>query len=426
MIRLALAYLRDRPLMTALNVVLLALAVATLVILLSVSTQIGDRVERDARGVDLVVGAKGSPLQLILSSIYHIDAPTGNIPLDGIDLLRRDPAVKQVIPLALGDNFRGYRIVGTEPAYLGQFDARLAQGRLFEKPAEAVVGAAVARALGMAIGQRFVGSHGLDADDGAGEHAHAPFTTVGILAPTGTVVDRLILTPVESVWDVHGIAHEPHEEPEHHDAHDHAGGHREAAAHDDEPAGLTGRGAPEPEVTALLVSYRSASGAVRIPSTINRQTNMQAAVPAIETARLLSLLGIGIDGARLFAWLLAATGGLSIFVALLAAASAREGDLALLRVMGASRLQVFGTILAEGLVIAAFGAVIGLLLGHAALAVAVLSFGQLGDLGVDPVKLHPGEALIVLAVLAIGILAALVPALRIFRSDLAQTLARAS
>ncbi|BAK66088.1 putative ABC transporter permease protein [Sphingobium sp. SYK-6] len=420
MIRLAFAYLRDRPLMTALNVLLLAFAVATLVILLSVSTQLGSRFERDARGIDLVVGAKGSPLQLILSSIYHIDAPTGNIPLDSVDLLRADPSVRQVIPLALGDNFRGYRIVGTEVAYVDHFGAKLAEGRMFTAPQQVVIGAGVARALGMKLGQRFVGSHGLEADEGAGEHEHSPFTTVGILAPTGSVIDRLILTSVESVWDVHGIAHHHHDDEagEHHD--------HEAEAHHEHEPNLTGREALKPEVTALLVSYKSAFGAVRLPIMINRQTNMQAAVPAIETARLLSLLGVGIDGARAFAWLLAATGGLSIFVALLAAATAREGDLALLRIMGASPWQVFGTILAEGLIIAAAGAMAGFVLGHAALALATRMLPQLGDFGFDPFALPPGEGSIVLAVLAIGLVAALIPGLRVFRTDLVRTLARTS
>lgn len=424
MIRLALAYLRDRPLMTALNILLLALAVATLVMLLSVSSQLGSRFERDAKRVDLVVGAKGSPLQLILSSIYQIDAPTGNIPLESVALLRRDPAVARVVPLALGDNFRGYRIVGTEPAYLDLHDAKLAQGRIFAKAQEVVIGGTVARELGMDLGQRFVGAHGLEADAGAGEHEHSPFTTVGILAPTGTVIDRLILTPVESVWDAHGIEHEHKSGQSDDDRHDH--GDEAAQAHHDEPTNLTAHGDMKPEVTALLVSYKSAFGAVRIPSMINRQTNMQAAVPAIETARLLSLLGIGIDGARLFAWLLAATGGLSIFVALLAAASARDGDLALLRVMGATRARVFGTILAEGLIVAALGAAAGWLLGHGALALASRTFGALRDLGFDPLAVQPGEALILLTVLAIGAVASLIPALRVFRSDLARTLANAS
>lgn len=412
MIRLTFAYLRDRPLMTALNILLLALAVAMLVMLLSVSTQLGARFERDAQGIDLVVGAKGSPLQLILSSIYQMDTPTGNIPMESIALLRRDPAVRQAIPLAMGDNFRGYRIVGTEPAYLTLQNARLAKGRIFTKAQEVVAGARVAEELGMGLGQRFAGSHGLVADEAAGEHAHSPFTTVGILAPTGSVVDRLILTPIESVWDAHGIDHVHHEGEVHHDEH--------------EPVSLTGREELKPEITALLVSYKSVFGAVRIPSMINRQTNMQAAVPAVETARLLSLLGVGVEGARLFAWLLAATGGLSIFVALLAAASAREGDLALLRVMGASRAQVFGTIITEGLVIAAIGALAGLLLGHGVLALARANFEQLRDFGFEPFVLMPGEGAILLAVLAIGLLAALVPAIRVFRLNLADTLARSS
>jgi putative ABC transport system permease protein len=424
MLRLALAYLRDRSLTTALNILLLGLAVATLVILLSFSTQLGNRFERDAKGIDLVVGAKGSPLQLILSSIYQIDAPTGNIPLESIDLLRNDPAVKSAIPIALGDNFRGFRIVGTEPAYLNLYGANLAQGRIFGNKLETVIGATVARDLGMGLGQRFVGSHGLEADSAAGQHDHAPFTNVGILAPTGTVIDRLILTPVESVWDAHGIEHdhgtgEAHEHD--HGAHDHG-----ADAHGEKPATLTERGELEPEITALLVSYRSAAGAVRIPTMVNRQTEMQAAVPAIETARLLSLLGVGIDGARLFAWLLAITGGLSIFVALLNAAQAREGDLALLRVMGATRGSVFGTILAEGLITAIAGIIMGFIIAFGAMALAVSSFVQLGDLGVDPFNFHPAMMGIVAGVLGIGLVAALVPAIRVFRTDLAATLARAS
>ena len=417
MIRLALAYLRDRPLMTALNALLLTLAVATLVILLAVSTQLGARFERDAHGVDLVVGAKGSPLQLILSSIYHVDVPTGNIPLESVAMLRADPAVRQVIPLALGDNFRGYRIVGTEPAYLEQFDAKLAQGDMFARPREVVVGASVAKTLGMKIGQRFIGSHGLSVDENEGEHEHAPFTTIGILAPTGSVIDRLILTPVESVWEAHGIEH-GEEAAEHHD-HD----HHEAEEYGDN---LTQQEELKPEVTALLVSYKSAFGAVRIPTMINRQTNMQAAVPAIETARLLTLLGLGIDGARAFAWLLAATGGLSIFVALLAAATSREADLALLRVMGARPWQVFGTVLAEGFIIAAIGAVAGIMLGHAALAIAAQSFAQLGEFGFDPFAIIAGEGTILLSTIIIGLVAAFIPALRIFRTDLARSLAQAN
>ena len=114
---LCIAYLRDRKLNTLLNILLLTLGVATLVLLLLFSRQLEGRLERDAQGIDLVVGAKGSPMQMILSGVFHIDAPTGNVPLETVDMLRRQRSVGQAIPLALGDNFRGYRIVGTEPTY---------------------------------------------------------------------------------------------------------------------------------------------------------------------------------------------------------------------------------------------------------------------------------------------------------------------
>ncbi|MDP9421872.1 MAG: ABC transporter permease [Pseudomonadota bacterium] len=421
MFGLALAYLRDRWMTTALNVVLLGIAVATLVLLLLFSSQLENRFERDARGIDLVVGAKGSPLQLILSSIYQVDMPTGNIPLSSVDLLRRDPGVARVVPVALGDNFRGFRIVGTEPSYLGIYDAELGQGRMNKAVGEVLLGATVARETGAKLGQKFLGSHGLGEGEGESEHGAHPFTTVGILKPTGTVADRLILTSIESVWDVHGIEHD--EEGMHAEAEHEA--HGAGETHHDEPV-LDARGELQPEVTALLVSYRNASGAIRIPGMINRQTEMQSAVPAIETARLLTLFGSAIEGARIFAWLLALTGGLSIFVALLNQARAREGDLALLRVMGATRSTVFGTILLEGLVTAAAGVVLGLVLGHALMWIAGRSFQTLADIGLSAFNFHPGEVAIAAAVLGIGIVAALLPAARVFRVDLARTLARAS
>ena len=430
MIGLALAYMRDRPLTVALNALLLAIAVATLVLLLQFSTQAGERFERDARGIDLVVGAKGSPLQLVLSSIYHIDQPTGNIPLGSLEMLRRDPAVARVVPLALGDNFEGFRIVGSDAGLIGLYAAKMARGRTFDSPGDAVLGAEVARRTGADIGQKFIGSHGLaDEPDNDQGHDNAPFVTVGILAPTGTVLDRLILTSIESVWDVHGIEHDDHHGADEHKAGELHDSHREHDDQDDhdhetKPAVATGPDAMQPEITALLVRYRNASGAMRIPAQINRQSALQAAVPATEAARLLGLFGSIIEGARLFGWLLAASAGLSLFVALWSATRAREGDLALLRVIGATPAAVFGTILLEGLLIAAIGALGGIALAHSLIAWAASTFPTLDELGLVATTFLPGEAYILLAVLGIGLLAATIPAIRIFRVDLARTLAK--
>ena len=166
-VRLALAYARRRPLATVLNVLLLAVGVATITLVILVTRELDTRLAREAAGIDLVVGAKGSPLQLVLAGVYHADVPPGNIPLASVAALRANPLVREVIPLALGDSFRGFRIVGTEPPLVAHYQAALADGRLWVAPLEAVLGHDVARASGLTVGSTFAGSHGL-AEGGGG------------------------------------------------------------------------------------------------------------------------------------------------------------------------------------------------------------------------------------------------------------------
>ena len=134
---LSLAYIRARALNAALNLMLLALGVAMIVLLLLFSAQLEDRLTRDSRGIDLVIGGKGSPLQLILASIYHVDSPTGNIPLAEAERWAEHPLVAEAMPLALGDSLAGFRIVGAEHAYALHYGAQLSAGRLWREPFEA-------------------------------------------------------------------------------------------------------------------------------------------------------------------------------------------------------------------------------------------------------------------------------------------------
>ena len=445
MIGLSIAYLKDRALNSALNIVLLGLSVASLVILLLFSSQLENRFDKDAQGIDMVVGAKGSPLQLILSSVYHVDIPTGNVPLETVELLRKQMGVAQAIPLALGDSFRSFRIVGTEPAYPALLGAALADGRMFEAKMEAVIGADVAARTGAGLGQRFVGGHGMTGGEDGPKHEETPFIVVGRLKPTGTVIDRLILTRVDSVWAVHGIEapHEEHEDAHHegetaeeHAAHDHDEHHEGETAeehaahdhdehHDGETAEEHAAHVSPAEVTAVLVRFGSPIAAVRLPGFVNKQTNLQAAVPAVEVSRLLALVGVGLDAVRAFAVLLMVTAGLSIFVALLTALKQREGDMAMLRVIGASRAAIIGQVASEGLILAGAGTVLGLLLGHGVIAMAAANIEQLRQLGLNPLAFHPGEAVIAATALGIGLIAALIPAFSVLKSDIAETLANA-
>ncbi|MDP2770762.1 MAG: ABC transporter permease, partial [Giesbergeria sp.] len=128
MARLSWRYLWSRPLAAALNLLLLSLGLATITLVVLAAAQLDQAFERDLKGIDLVVGAKGSPLQLILAGVFHIDTPTGNIPLQEVQALQQHPLVAQVIPLSLGDSHAGYRIVGTTPDYVKHYEATLAEG----------------------------------------------------------------------------------------------------------------------------------------------------------------------------------------------------------------------------------------------------------------------------------------------------------
>jgi putative ABC transport system permease protein len=433
-ITLAFAYIRDRAWTTALNSLLLALGVGTIIALLLFANQLDKRLQRDLQGIDMVVGPQGSPLQLILSSVFHLDTPIGNVDKTSLLPIIRNPAVAKAVPIGLGDNFRGYRLVGTTHDFLGLYQATLAQGALWadKTPYQAVLGAEIAASLGIKVGDQFISSHGLDKNGHA--HADEPYRVVGILKPTGAVIDRLVLTALESVWDAHAEhgsqAHEDHDD---HEGHGHAHEHDEHKDHDHaqethapKEALLSVSRDVTQEVTALLVQFRSPVGAARLPIAIKQNTKLQAAVPAQEAARLFSLVGIGLDVLQGFAWLLIATSALSIFVALTASLAQRQGDIAMLRTMGATRTRVFSQILLEGVLLASLGTLLGLILGHAALEIAASAIPGARAAGLTGLSFLAQELYVIAGGLTLGAFAALIPAIRAYRTDIAQTLAQAT
>ena len=399
---LAWRYLWSRPLAAALNLLLLALGLAAITLVLLVSTQLDRAFERDLEGIDLVVGAKGSPLQLILAGVFHIDVPTGNIPLQEVQALQQNPLVAQVVPLSLGDSYRGYRIVGTTPDYVAHYRATLAEGALWQQPMDAVLGASAARGIvkqGHAgqplVGATFIGSHGL----GGGGHAHGdhPYRVSGVLAPCGCVLDRLILTSTESVWQVHEAA----------------------TADDPEDLEILKQ---EREVTVALVRYRTPLAAVSLPRAINANTSMQAAAPAIEVTRLLRLLGVGADVLRAFGGVLLAVAALSVFIALWNAVRERRFDLAMLRMLGAPPGRVAGLVLCEALWLAALACALGLLLGHGLAHALGWALQAQGLLPVTGAVWLPQEAGVPLLAGLVAALAALLPAMQAYRTDVADLL----
>ena len=392
---LAWHYLWSRPLGAALNVLLLGLGLGSITFLLLVGHQLSSAFDRDLAGIDVVVGAKGSPMQLILSGVLHIDVPPGNVPLKAVRELAKNPLVASIIPISLGDNLRGFRIVGTSHDYLNHYQATLAQGRLWTQPMQVVLGATVARKLGLVLGASFAGSHGL----GMGGHLHGdnPYTVVGILTPGGSVLDRLILTDIASVWKVH----------------------EDYTAVDDDDRKVM---QDEREITMALVQYKTPMAAMSFPRYVNSSTEMQAASPALEVSRLLNMLGLGTDVLRAFAGVLLLTAGLSVFIALWSAVRERRGDLALLRMLGAPPRKVAALLLCEALWLGLLAAVLGVLLGQG-FAAALGWFLQLDNSLLIGGLVWPSELAVVPGLaLVVSLGAALLPAVGAYRVSVLELL----
>jgi putative ABC transport system permease protein len=394
-IALAFRYLWSRPLAALLNLLLLTLGLASITFVAIVNAQVQRAFERDLAGIDAVVGAKGSPLQLIMAGVFHIDVPPGNVPLEDVQQLAKHPLVKDVIPLALGDSFRGFRIVGTSPQYVRHYGATVAAGTLWREPMQAVAGAEVARTSGLTVGTRFVGSHGLGG--GGHEHGDLPYQVTGVLAPCRCVLDRLVLTGVESVWRVH----------------------EKALAVDEED-----RKALEEarELTMALVTYKSPLAAVSFPRHVNTQTGMQAAAPAVEVTRLLRMLGAGTEVLRGLGGVLLLTAALSVFIALWNAVRERGPDLAMLRMLGASPAKVSALLLCEALWLGVLAALLGLAAGHALAAALGYLLQAQQSLPLDAWQWAPGEGWIPVAALGVAAAAALIPAASAYRVDVARLL----
>ena len=391
-------YLWSRPLATALNLLLLALGLASMAFVLIARDQIDRAFERDLQGIDAVVGAKGSPMQLILAGVFHLDVPPGNIALDDMKQLRSHPQVAQVIPLSLGDNLQGFRIVGTTAEYPAHYGATLAQGALWGRAMEAVLGAQVARTTGLVVGNTFVGAHGLG--QGGGAHGEALYTVTGLLAPCGCVLDRLVLTATESVWKVHDDMHATGDMDE-----------------EDRAAIEADR-----EVTMALIRYNTPLATMGFPRFINDNTAMQAASPALEISRLLSMVGVGTSVLQGLGTVLLGVAGLSVFIALWSAVRERRADLAMLRMLGAPPLKVGALLLCESLWLAVMACALGLLAAHGLIALMGAMWMDQQSLAVTGWQWVSAEGWVPALAVVVAVVAALVPAISAYRVDVTQLL----
>lgn len=436
LLSIAWRYLWARALVTLLTLAGVALGAALITAVLSIKRETQRAFLDEAALVDLVVGAKGSPLQLVLSSVYHLDVPTGNIGYDEFQRLRADPLVRRAIPIGLGDNTRGFRIVGTTPEFLDLDRVDLSappnerfkrlfemnEGRWFDKDFEAVLGADVAASTGMSLGDTFVGTHGIIALAGSAEHPEFPYTVVGIMARSHTSNDRAVFVSLGSVWKVH-----EGEELKHR-----AMFGKRAANNEDAPTSPTQQRAANPnwlfsdpaaktrqasaEVTSVLVQLHSLPMRHLLLERINRDTNAMAAIPAMEMMRLYGQVLAPVQRSLLvLAYLVVVVSALAIMATLIQSAERRRRDIAILRALGVRRWEVFALVLLEAGLLTTLGVACGWVLGQSAVMVAGWWMSDAMGVGVRAFVLDGEEWRALGWVLVAGIAGGLVPAALAYR-----------
>ncbi len=395
--RIAWKNILHRPLNALLSWVLLTTGVGIIAILLLLQEQIEQQMEKSIAGVDMVLGAKGSAMQLILSAVYHLDSPTGNINYQEAQRWMKHPFVGEAIPLSYGDSYKGFSILGTTTAYLDKYEVQPASGEVFKADFEVVVGANAARLLSLKVGDTFLGTHGL-AEEGEKHESH-PYIVTGVLAPSGTVADNLIIGNLESVWAMH---HETGDEE----------GHTEVMPDSSR------------EITAALIKFKAKMGFIQWPRMVAETTKMQCASPVIETNRLFSLFGTGIRGMQYAGWGIIFLAGLSVFIALYSTLKERIYEMALMRTLGASRLQLAMLVVLESLWLCLAGYVSGLVLSRVGLWIISKIIENEYHYAIPVLHFRwPQEGYLFLLTMACGLLAAMVPAWNVYRLNIAKTLA---
>ena len=400
---IAWRYLWNRKLTTVLTILSVALGVGLIVSVLTLREETQRRFEQEGQAFDLVVGAKGNPLQLVLSTVYFLDVPTGNIKRNMLEALRGMEDVEGAFPVAMGDTFRGFRIVGTTLDLMrfapgGQQPYALAEGRYWERPMEAVLGAQAAEESGLRVGDTFKSTHGFVQMPGAEVHDEV-YTVVGILARSGTPNDRAIFCGIESVWDLH-------------------------AHHDDADGDALGDHHPEDEVTAVLVKLASPALRFEYRDKINRNYNAMAAIPVQEIQKLYDQL-LGTAKAVLLAigYLVVVISAMSILIGLYMSILQRRRDLAIMRALGATRGEIFGSVLIEAFWVTLLGIAAGQVLGMTVCAALGQYLTQRLGFHLSAIVWSPDLVSALSAVLLMGMVAGILPAWQAYRTDVARDLA---
>ena len=421
--KLSIKNIVSKPLNSVLSLALLIFGIGIISLMLQLNSLIKTQMDNNLKGIDMVVGAKGSPLQLILSAVYHIDSPTGNISVEDAKKIKNNRMVGSSIDLLYGDNYKGYRIVGTEQKFLDLYNAKIKEGKKWDEPFEVVVGSKIYSKFNIKIDDELVSSHGLRE---TGElHTDRLFKVVGLLEPSNSVIDQLIVTSPQSIWDLHDDhdhGSEDHEE-EHDHEHDEEHDHDHDEEHDHEHDEEHDHEHDDKEITAMLIKFKSPMNIIQFPRQINEDTNLQAAVPSYEISRLFKLFGFGIETLTYLAYLIIIVSAFSLFINLFNSMSERKYEMALIRTLGSSRRQLSMMIIFESLILTTVGFFIGLLVSRLGVMFVSSLMEESLNYNLKSFGILDEELWLLGLSIFIGLISSIIPALQVYNLNISETLA---
>jgi putative ABC transport system permease protein len=408
---IAWRYLWDKKLTTALTILSVALAVGLISTVLTLRDETKKRFEEEQLVYDAVVGPSGSPLQLVLNAVYYLDQPTGIIPYSIYEEIKAHENVTYAFPIALGDNYKEFRIVGTEPELFDfpwenpstgelRYPFKLAEGRMFTPGTlEAVLGYLPGRQTGLEVGDTFVGTHGDTLPGVEDPHAATPYTVVGKLQASGTSNDRAIFVPLDAVWAIH----EDHEENE----------DGETAEHEDEK-----------EVSAILVDLYAPLQRWSFQREMMDRFGVSAAAPVDQVLYLYrQILEPAVALLKGIGYIVVVISALSILIGLYLSIIQRKRDLAVMRALGASAPEIFGAVLIEAFLVSVIGIACGWVFGKTASFALAQYISREYGFTISGLSTSFEELQFFAAVAVVGLIAGILPAWQAYRVDIAQDLA---
>ena len=401
--------LSQHALSTLITILSTALACGLVMSVFSVARQSQDAFAGGPIGFDAVLGARGSPLQLVLNSVFHLETSPGNISWSSYEELRADRRVALAVPYAVGDNWHGYRIVGTTPELFTQAEGSVAPrpregGRVFDPTRrEAVIGSTVADRTGLGVGSSFHPTHGIVDDE---RHAHdEEYVVVGVLETTNSPSDRVVWIPIEGVFRMSG--HVLRGTGESFEA-------QPGQAIADE----------HKEVSAVMLRLKSPQSGFQLGQKYNRKgSEATLAWPIAQVmTELFDKLGWVHRVLELVAYLVVAVAAGSILASLYNTMNERRREFAILRALGAKRRTVFAVIVMESATIAFFGALLGYAVYAAILATTASIVRERTGVALELWSGHPALVWTPLGMLLLGALAGLIPAWKAYATDVADNL----